>query len=91
MTSVVWSAAARRQLYLITAWIARHDAGAASRLADAIDDRIALLCDFPALGTPIDRGHRKLSLGRFPYVLVYAVSGDVIQILAIRHMARSAI
>lgn len=90
MTSVVWSSAARRQLYLTTDWIARHDAGAASRLADAIDERIALLRDFPALGTPIDRGHRKLSLGRIRYVLVYAVSDDVIQILAIRHMARDA-
>ncbi len=90
MTSVVWSSAARRQLFLITAWIARHDSGAAAGLADVIDERISLLRDFPALGTPIDRGHRKLSLGRFRYVLIYAVSDDVIRILAIRHMARGA-
>lgn len=78
---------AQRDLDRIWITIAAHDVAAADRLVDAIEERIALLREFPGIGSPTDRSDRKLSLGRYPYVLSYAVT-DAILILGVRHMAQ---
>ncbi len=67
--------------------IAEHDLYAADRLVHAIDARVALLRTFPEIGTPFVHGTRKLTIGRYPYVLSYDVVPSAIRILAIRHMA----
>ena len=87
MTSVIWSRAAASDLDRICVMIAEHDAAAAGRLVEAIDARIALLRTFPEIGTASVHGTRKLTIGRFPYVLSYNVVPLAIRILAIRHMA----
>ncbi len=87
MTSVIWSRAAASDLHRICVMIAVHDPAAAGRLVEAIDARIALLRTFPEIGTVSAHGTRKLTIGRYPYMLSYDVAPSAIRILAIRHMA----
>ena len=42
----------------------------------------------PGIGTPSVRGTRKLTLGRFPYTLVYRIDGDTVRVLAFMHQSR---
>ena len=56
---------------------------------DAVDRALVLLADHPlaAKAGRID-GTRELVLRRMPYVVAYRVSGDMVQVLAVRHTAR---
>lgn len=48
---------------------------------------IALLCTQPHLGAPWRR-RRRLPLYRFPYSIIYYVSGDELRIIALAHHRR---
>jgi len=49
-----------------------------------------ILRDQPGIGTPGERGTRKLPLGKFPYSLVYRIDGDTVRVLAFMHQRRRA-
>lgn len=49
---------------------------------------IALLTEFPSLGSPAPSATRRVHLSRFPYSLVYHVSDDVIRVIAVEHQSR---
>ena len=46
---------------------------------------VALLCDLPNLGEPLDECYRRFPLRRFPVGVVYCVDGSRIRILAFAH------
>lgn len=48
----------------------------------------AVLSELPSLGERIDPIHRRISLRRFPYGLVFRRDADVIRIVAVAHRRR---
>jgi plasmid stabilization system protein ParE len=46
---------------------------------------VALLCDLPDIGEPLDERYRRFPLRRFPFGVVYRVDGSRIHILAFAH------
>lgn len=47
-----------------------------------------LLLQYPELALRVDLELRQLALGRFPFTLIYCVSPDALQIVAIAHQKR---
>lgn len=52
---------------------------------------ITYISDNPQIGNSIGKRTRKISLSKFPYNLIYVVSGDAIVIVAIAHHSRKPI
>ncbi len=46
---------------------------------------LSILCDFPSLGTQLDEHYRRFPLSRFPYAIVFRVSGERLQVVAFAH------
>ena len=46
---------------------------------------VVLLCDTPGIGAAIDPLRRQFPLRRFPFRVIYRVSGDTLRILALAH------
>lgn len=46
---------------------------------------VALLCDLPNVGEPLDDRYRRLPLRRFPFGVVYRVDGSRLRIIAFAH------
>ena len=85
MAVVRWSAAADRDLDRIDAFLDRIDPLLALAAALAIRDRVRLLLDNPAIGSPLPGGRRKINERRFGYVITFRHSGEILTILRIRH------
>lgn len=46
---------------------------------------LALLCDTPLIGQPLDEHRRRFPLTRFPFAIIYRLKGDTLRVLAIAH------
>lgn len=80
---------AQRDREDIHAYIARRDPARASHVLAAIATAVNRLVDFPALGRPGRKpGTRELVIPRLPYIAVYRVRGERVQILRVLHTAR---
>ena len=84
MARVAWTSGALAELELIRAYIAIFDPDAAKRLTARLREAAESLRDFPNRGRPAGNGKRELPSIR-PYVIRYAVRGDRVFILAIKH------
>lgn len=49
---------------------------------------VALLRQYPQIGSPWRGALRRLPIRRFPYSIVYFQSGDVLRIVAVAHQKR---
>ena len=87
---VRWSRPAVEDLEQIGEWIERDNPEAARRVARTIYDECGRLKDFPDLGRASRRmaGRRELTFAPLPYVVVYQVKPDVIEISRIFHGAQ---
>jgi toxin ParE1/3/4 len=85
-----WSMPAAEDLELICERIEIDDPEAARRVARRIYEGCARLKDFPALGRTSIRmhGRRELVFAPLPYIAVYEVRGDTIEISRIFHGAQ---
>lgn len=85
-----WSVPAAGDLERICAWIARDNPEAAKRVAKIIYDGCGQLRRFPNLGKASSRmnGRRELAFPPLPYVAVYQVREDVVEISHIFHGAQ---
>jgi plasmid stabilization system protein ParE len=87
---VVWSLAALRQLEAIHAFVAQHSPQYATRILERLLERAESLERFPLLGARAyefdDEGVRELL--ETPYRLLYEVTGDRVEVLAVVHSAR---
>lgn len=85
-----WSTPAAEDLERICAWIERDNPEAARRVARIIYDGCGQLRDFPNLGRASRRmnGRRELIFPPLPYVAVYRVKGNAIEISRIFHSAQ---
>jgi toxin ParE1/3/4 len=86
---VVWTRPAARDLELIGDHIAGENARAADRIVRRIRDRTRDLADYPLLGR-IGRveNTRELVVPSTPFIVVYRISDDSVEILAVFHGAR---
>jgi toxin ParE1/3/4 len=87
---IEWSEPAVKQLENALAYIREHNAVAALHMYERIHARTEQLLVFPALGKPgLEPGTLDLVIPASPYILVYRIAGDVIQIGAIWHGRQS--
>jgi len=86
---VRWSLPAE-DLEQICEWIERDNPEAARRVARTIYDECGRLKDFPNLGRTSRRmtGRRELTFAPLPYIVVYQVTPNAIEISRIFHGAQ---
>jgi plasmid stabilization system protein ParE len=85
---LIWSGPALRDVDGIRLFFRDVDRDAGRRIIRSIRDRTKLLVRHPYAGEPLDDTRRKLSIDRFPYVVIYRVSADAIFIVRIHHAAQ---
>jgi toxin ParE1/3/4 len=87
---VRWSLPAAEDLEHICARIERDNPEAACRVARTIYDECGRLKDFPHLGRASRRmdGRRELTFAPLPYIVVYQVTPNSIEISRILHGAQ---
>lgn len=86
---VLWLARAIRHLIDIRAYIAAHNPAAAEAVSIRVveaSERLAMMPEFGRPGRVL--GTRELVVFRTPYIIVYRVKGETIEIVAVRHGAR---
>jgi toxin ParE1/3/4 len=74
----------------ICEWIERDNPEAARRIAQTIYDECGRLKNFPNFGRESHRmaGRRELTFAPLPYIVVYQVKPDVVEISRIFHGAQ---
>jgi toxin ParE1/3/4 len=86
---VRFKARALRHLEKIHEYISTHDAAAAKRSVQRIEHSISRLAFLPFSARPgIVEDTRILVVPGLPYVVIYRVGGDTVDIIAILHTAR---
>jgi toxin ParE1/3/4 len=87
---VRWSLPAADDLERICEWIERNNPEAARRVARTIYDGCARLKDFPNLGRASRRmaGRLELTFAPLPYIVVYQVRSDTVEISRVFHGAQ---
>ena len=86
MKRVRWAPAAMRDLQAIQEYFAGDEEDVAQRLIERIVLATDWLLDWPRVGQEISKsGRRKWKPRRTPYVLVYRVVGDDIEVSRVRH------
>jgi toxin ParE1/3/4 len=85
-----WTEPATRDLIQISDYLEKHASSAvARRIALSIYERVGALAQFPEQGrTGRKSGTRELVLSGLPYLAVYRLNGDAIEILRILHGAQ---
>jgi toxin ParE1/3/4 len=85
-----WSLPAAEDLDPICAWIERDNPGAAKQVASTIYNGIAQLKHLPGMGRSSTRinGWRELTFSPLPYIAVYRIKQDTIEIARIYHGAQ---
>jgi len=84
-----WTAPAAQDLYSIIRYIQRDNPSAAREVAKTIYDGCESLVNFPNRGRHGKvSGTRELTFSPLPYIAVYRVTGDTVEILHIWHGAQ---
>ena len=88
---VRWSIPAAEDLEHICEWIERDNPDAGRRVARTIYDECGRLKDFPNLGRASRRmaRRRELTFPPLPYIVVYQVKPDAVEISRIFHGAQN--
>ena len=86
---IAWSLLARGDLEQLRAYIEGDNAKAAARIADLILNAAERLDQFPYLGRPgRETATRELVVPRTPYIVIYRVRGEALEILRVLHGAQ---
>lgn len=89
MTRVVFRPEAEADLAAIGVFIAEHSEERALKLTQRLRARCRILETSPMAGRPRpDLGEGLRSLFERPYVLIYRIEGDLVEIAAVLHAAR---
>lgn len=80
---------ATRQLDHIAEYINEENPAAALRVGDRVRETARSLTRFPNLGRPgSETGTREIMVPGLPYIVVYRLAGDTVEILGIYHTAQ---
>ncbi len=84
-----WTPRARRARAAAIDYVAQDSPAAALTQLDEIERQTEILIEHPEIGR-IGRveGTRELVINRTPFIVVYRISGDVIQVLHLLHGAQ---
>ncbi|MET3724807.1 type II toxin-antitoxin system RelE/ParE family toxin [Sphingomonas trueperi] len=86
MRELVWTTPAIGDLQAIDTWLSEHRSpDLARRRLAKLRERAEFLIEFPHLGRPGDKNVRILRAFDTPYVIVYRLKGEKLEILRIRH------
>jgi addiction module RelE/StbE family toxin len=86
---IEWSPTALGHLEQLRDYIADNNPHAATETARRIADAVELLPSFPSIGRPGRVPHtRELVVSDTPFVVVYRVRGEIVEIIAVLHGAR---
>lgn len=87
---VRWDPKAVERLEAIGSYIAQDSPAAAERIVERIFDAVDRLADQPLQGRPGRiTGTRELVIPRSPYIVIYRVRDQVVQVLAVQHAAQA--
>lgn len=78
---------ALRNIRSVRAYIAQFSPRASERVAERITAAGDGLAELPSRGRDVGGGRREL-VAAPPYLLLYRIRGDVVEILTVRHAAR---
>jgi toxin ParE1/3/4 len=86
---IVWRWRAERELARQLAHLATENPFASERMRDRIEERVTALVQFPNAGRPSRReGVRELVISGTPYLAIYRVRGDTIEIVRFFHTSQ---
>ena len=81
-----WSPEAAADFAAIVEYIRKQNPSAAKRVAHAIYDGIASLASFPRRGRPGRvQGTRELVLSPLPFIAIYRIEAEVLEIARVLH------
>jgi len=87
--TVRWSPEAAADFVAIVEYIRRQNPSAAERVARAIYDGVASLASFPKQGRPGRvKGTRELVFSPLPFIAVYRVKEEAVEIARVLHGAQ---
>lgn len=87
---LVWRSRAERELARQLAHLAAENPYASDRMRDRVEERVAALIQFPNAGRPSRRdGVRELVISGTPYIAVYRVRGDQVEIIRFFHTSQN--
>ena len=87
-----YSPRALRDLQAIAGYLGEQSPGGAKKVLAAIKSTVGALEAFPSIGClASDAGHRRIPVGRNPYLVFYRIADDEILILHIHHTSRQPI
>ena len=87
--TVRWSPEAAADFVAIVEYIRQQNLSAAERVAHAISDGVASLTSFPRKGRPgRAKGTRELVFSPLPFIAVYRVTDEVVEIARMLHGAQ---
>ncbi|MFN3464343.1 MAG: type II toxin-antitoxin system RelE/ParE family toxin [Terricaulis sp.] len=87
---IVWRSRAEQELTRQLAHLAAENPFASERMRDRVERRVIALIHFPNTGRPARRkGVRELVISGTPYIAVYRVRGDVIEIIRFFHASQN--
>lgn len=85
MSRVIWAPLSRLDLALIDDYLHDRDGAAAARTLRAIRTAADRLLQFPRVGRVLEEPLRVLGVRGTPYILVYRISGQTVEIARVRH------
>ena len=86
---VQWTVSAGLDREAAIDYIAQDNLSAALNQLDEIEGQTDRLADYPKLGRPGRvKGTRELVVNRTPFIVVYRINGEFIQILRVLHGAQ---
>jgi toxin ParE1/3/4 len=89
--SLQWTVSASTDLEAAINFIAQGSLSAALRQLDEIEEQTDRLAEYPMLGRAGRvKGTRELVVNRTPFIVVYRIKGEMIQILRVLHGARQS-
>ena len=89
MPRLIWSPSSLRDLQDIDAFLTERNDSAAARILRAIRLTADRLLDFPRIGPAFDEPFRVLSIRTTPYLLVYRLQRDDVEIVRVRHSSEN--
>ena len=80
--------AAEAEIYEAAEWYKARSITAARRFALELEAKIGIVLDSPERWALFESGSRRILLNRFPFSIIYRVSGSVVEIVAVMHQRR---
>jgi plasmid stabilization system protein ParE len=88
LKEVVWARPALAELTAIQAYLEQFNPHAARAVAVSLKDLGDSLAHFPLRGRRVPGTALRELVSHYPYIIRYAIDGDTVVILRVRHSAR---